>query len=247
MKSRIGTNQLELTNRFKRRTGLGAGKGKQQQTQATSSAAPSRPTEKSRQQGPAAKMTSTLTCPTSATEPVPVQTQIRLKVICLRSKIIEQNSQWVHISTRPRVNPKMISPYTTAKLCFPLGSNPDTSALPLPGDQGKEITLQHRILCAKCLAIWQEMHPFTICVSKSVHISASIPHLQQEKYHRHCCDASFIKCLESALRTSKTRLLYGVRKQSKRCLQGNLCNVDIFAFKNHVIMTGKKKHHHLLS
>lgn len=203
MKSRIGTNQLELTNPFKRRTGLGAGKGKQQQTQATSSAAPSRPPEKSRQQGPAAKMTSTLTYPTSATEPVPAQTQIRLKVMCLRSKIIEQNSQWVHICTRPRASPKMISPYTTARLCLPLGSHPDTSALPLPGDRGKEITLQRRILCAKCLAIWQEMHPFTICVSKSVHICASIPHLQQEKCHRHCCEASFIKCLESALRTSK--------------------------------------------
>lgn len=149
MKSRIGTNQLELTNPFKRRTGLGAGKGKQQQTQATSSAAPSRPTEKSRHQGPAAKMTSTLTCPTSATEPTPVQTQIRLKVICLRSKIIQQNRQWVHISTRPRAcmhraSLKIISPYTTARLCFPLGSSPHTSALPLPGDQGKEITLQRR-------------------------------------------------------------------------------------------------------
>lgn len=44
-----GTNQLEITNTFKKRTGLGARKGKMQQTQATSSAASNQPVKHFRQ------------------------------------------------------------------------------------------------------------------------------------------------------------------------------------------------------
>lgn len=39
----------------------------------------------------------------------------------------------------------------------------------------------------------------------------------------------------------KARLLYGLTEQSKRCFQGNPCNVSNFAFKIHVILTEKKK------
>lgn len=62
-----GMNPREITNPFKRRTGLGAGKRNTQQTQARSY----QPTKHPREQGEAVKTTSTLTCPPSETESTP--------------------------------------------------------------------------------------------------------------------------------------------------------------------------------